>query len=169
MRHLPTLDEPTGVMLVDDHAVVREGYRRLLALETDIVVTGDYANVEEVLAALQVDAVSTQVLVMDLSMPGRDGMELLRRVRLWWPALQVLVFSMHDSPALVLKALRNGAMGYITKSSPPQDLVAAVRHAARGQMVLSSDVANVVGGHAGPQQAAQWRAATDDLQGLLAG
>ena len=145
MSALATVDEPIGVMLVDDHAVVREGYRRLLALETDIQVTGEFANVDEVLAALQADAVSTQVLVMDLSMPGRDGMELLRRVRLWWPALQVLVFSMHDSPALVLQALRTGAMGYITKSSPPQDLVAAVRHAAQGQMVLSSDVAGAVG------------------------
>ena len=145
MSALATVDEPIGVMLVDDHAVVREGYRRLLTLETDIQVTGEYANADEVLAALRADAVSTQVLVMDLSMPGRDGMELLRRVRLWWPALQVLVFSMHDSPALVLQALRTGAMGYITKSSPPQDLVAAVRHAAQGQMVLSSDVADALG------------------------
>lgn len=153
MSALATVDEPIGVMLVDDHAVVREGYRRLLALETDIHVTGEYANTDEVLAALQADAVSTQVLVMDLSMPGRDGLELLRRVRLWWPALQVLVFSMHDSPALVLQALRTGAMGYITKSSPPQDLVAAVRHAAQGQMVLSSDVADAVGHGCPPARA----------------
>lgn len=137
--------EPMGVMLVDDHAVVREGYRRLLALETDIVVTGEFASAAEVLQALQRDSVSTQVLVMDLSMPGRDGMDLLRRVRLWWPALRVLVFSMHDSPSLVVQALRLGAVGYITKGSPPEDLVAAVRHAAQGQTVLSADVAGAVG------------------------
>ena len=140
-----TVSEPIGVMLVDDHAVVREGYRRLLALETDIEVTAECTHADEVLQALQRDSVSTQVLVMDLSMPGRDGMDLLRRVRLWWPALRVLVFSMHDSPALVQQALRLGAMGYITKSSPPEDLVAAVRHAAEGQMVLSADVADAVG------------------------
>lgn len=134
-----------GVMLVDDHAVVREGYRRLLAMEVDIEVTAECGSADEALQALRCDSVSTQVLVMDLSMPGRDGMDLLRRVRLWWPALQVLVFSMHDSPALVMQALRLGAVGYITKSSPPEDLVAAVRHAAEGQLVLSADVAGVVG------------------------
>lgn len=145
MRPTAAAGETIGVMLVDDHAVVREGYRRLLALETDIEVTGEFAGAAEVLQALQQDAVSTQVLVMDLSMPGRDGMDLLRRVRLWWPALRVLVFSMHDSPALVVQALRLGAVGYITKSSPPEDLVAAVRHAAEGQTVLSADVAAAVG------------------------
>lgn len=155
--------EPIGVMLVDDHAVVREGYRRLLALETDIEVTGECSHAEEVLQALQRDSVSTQVLVMDLSMPGRDGMDLLRRVRLWWPALRVLVFSMHDSPALVVQALRLGAMGYITKSSPPEDLVAAVRHAAEGQMVLSADVASAVGGGGALNATQNWADPADDL------
>lgn len=163
MTQTATAGEPIGVMLVDDHAVVREGYRRLLALETDIEVTGEFASTAEALQALQRDAVSTQVLVVDISMPGRDGMDLLRRVRLWWPALKVLVFSMHDSPALVVQALRLGAMGYITKSSPPEDLVAAVRHAAEGQMVLSADVASSVGGQGALNTTQNWAGPADDL------
>ena len=132
------------VALVDDHAVVREGYRRLLALESDLQVCGEFADADAVYEALQRQTLVADVLVLDLSMPGRSTLDLLRRIQAHWPALRVLVFSMHDDPARVQQALRAGALGYITKSSPPEDLVAAVRHIARGQPVLSSDIA----GHA---------------------
>ena len=129
------------VMLVDDHAVVREGYRRLLALEPDLSVVAEHADADAAFEALQADPRSVDVLVLDLSMPGRSGLDLLRRASLRWPRLRVLVFSMHDNPAMVAQALRAGAVGFITKSSPPEDLVGAVRHAARGELVLSADVA----------------------------
>jgi DNA-binding NarL/FixJ family response regulator len=141
----PTLqDLPPAirVMLVDDHAVVREGYRRLLALEPDMRVVAEYPDADSAYEALQRQPGLAQVMVLDLSMPGRSGLDLLRRLSLRWPSLRVLVFTMHDSPAMVAQALRAGATGFVTKSSPPEDLVAAVRHAARGQTVLSADVAD---------------------------
>lgn len=133
---------PIRVALADDHAVVREGYRRLLTLEPDLSICGEFADADSVFTALQRGALQADVLVLDLSMPGRSALDLLRRIQAHWPTLRVLVFSMHEDPARVQQALRAGALGYITKSSPPEDLVAAVRHVARGQAVLSADIAS---------------------------
>jgi DNA-binding NarL/FixJ family response regulator len=131
-------------MLVDDHAVVREGYRRLLSLEPDMRVVAEAADADSAFVILQRQPTLVDVMVMDLSMPGRSGLDLLKRVHAHWPGLQVLVFSMHDGPAMVRQAMAAGAVGYVTKSSPPDDLVNAVRYAALGQTVLSSDVADAV-------------------------
>lgn len=143
LQELPTA---IRVMLVDDHAVVREGYRRLLALELDMQVVAEFPDADSAYEALQRVPGMAHVMVLDLSMPGRSGLDLLRRLSLRWPQLRVLVFTMHDSPAMVSQALRAGATGFVTKSSPPEDLVAAVRHAARGRLVLSSDVATKADG-----------------------
>lgn len=136
-------DGPVRVMLVDDHAVVRAGYRRLLADEPDLRVVAEHADADAAHAALLALPPGTvELLVLDLSMPGRSGLDLLRQVRQRWPALPVLVFSMHDSPALVAQALQAGAAGYVTKSSEPAALVAALRRVARGETgVLSPDIA----------------------------
>ena len=136
-------DGPVRVMLVDDHAVVRAGYRRLLADEPDLRVVAEHADADAAHAALLALPLGTvELLVLDLSMPGRSGLDLLRQVRQRWPALPVLVFSMHDSPALVAQALQAGAAGYVTKSSEPAALVAALRRVARGETgVLSPDIA----------------------------
>lgn len=132
------------IMLVDDHAVVREGYRRLLALEPDLQVVAECAEADSTYEWLQrhqdQHGLAIDVLVLDLSMPGRSGLDLLRRISLRWPRLRVLVFSMHDHPAMVSQALKGGATGFITKSSPPDELVAALRLVARGQTVLSADL-----------------------------
>lgn len=149
--------QPVQVMLVDDHAVVRTGYRRLLELEPDITVHSEHADADaayRALSALAAEAgepagggdvtLPVDVLVLDLSMPGRSGLDLLRRVTLRWPALRVLVFSMHDSPAMVGQALQSGAAGFVTKSSPPEQLVDAVRRVFGGQTVLSDDVAGAL-------------------------
>jgi DNA-binding NarL/FixJ family response regulator len=138
------------VMLVDDHAVVREGYRRLLGLEADIQVVAECASADAAYDHLASTAEPPRVLVLDLSMPGRSGLDLLRRIGLRWPQMRVLVFSMHDSAAMVSQALKAGAAGYVTKSSPPDDLVQAVRRVARGEHVVSSDVAESASGAAGP-------------------
>jgi len=127
-------------MLVDDHAVVREGYRRLVELEPDLRVLGEHADADAAYADLQQRAGDFQVVVLDLSMPGRSGIDLLRRVRARWPSLKVLVFSMHDSLTMVAQALRAGAAGFVTKSSAPEVLVAALRRVVDGHVVLSPDV-----------------------------
>jgi DNA-binding NarL/FixJ family response regulator len=138
------------VMLVDDHAVVREGYRRLLGLEDDIKVVAECANADEAYGRLAGAGDPPEVLVLDLSMPGRSGLDLLRRVSLRWPRLRILVFSMHDNAAMVVQVLKAGAAGYVTKSSPPDELVTAVRRVARGERVLSADVAAAASGASEP-------------------
>jgi len=138
------------VVLADDHAVVRTGYRRLLELEDDMDVVADFADSDAACAWFA--SHDADVLVLDLSMPGRGGLETLARVKARRPGLRVLVFSMHDSPAMVDQALRAGADGYLTKSSEPDALIDAVRRAARGEQPLSPDVASARA--AGVQEAA---------------
>jgi len=129
------------VMLADDHAVVREGYRRLLELEPGVVVVSECADGESVRAVLD-GGVAVDVLVLDLSMPGCGGLAVLRRARDAWPQVRVLVFTMHDSPAMVIQALQAGAAGFVTKNSAPHELIDAVRRVAGGERpVLSRDVA----------------------------
>lgn len=130
------------VALADDHAVVRAGYRRLLELESDIVVAAEYADSDAAYSALAAaNADPIDLLILDLSMPGRSGLDLLRRLAQRLPALRVLVFTMHDGAAMVQQCLRAGAVGFVTKSSAPEVLVDAVRRAAHGEVVLSPDVA----------------------------
>ena len=163
---------PLRVMLVDDHAVVRAGYRRLLDDEAGLRVVAECGDAESAYAALgPAAAASADVLVLDLSMPGRSGLDMLRRARLRWPRLRVLVFSMHDSPAMVAQALAAGAAGFITKSSEPALLVAALRRVAAGEeAVLSPDIAGAAQapGAAPPHQALSARE-FEVLRGLAEG
>lgn len=163
---------PLRVMLVDDHAVVRAGYRRLLDDEAGLRVVAEFGDAESAYAALGPAAAATaDVLVLDLSMPGRSGLDMLRRARLRWPRLRVLVFSMHDSPAMVAQALAAGAAGFITKSSEPALLVAALRRVAAGEeAVLSPDIAGAAQapGAAPPHQALSARE-FEVLRGLVEG
>ena len=135
------------VVLADDHAVVRTGYRRLLELEDDMEVVADFGDSDAACAWFA--SHEADVLVLDLSMPGRGGLETLARVKARQPGLRVLVFSMHDSPAMVCQALQAGADGYLTKSSEPDALIDAVRKAARGERPLSPDVASALVAGAG--------------------
>lgn len=137
---------PARVMLVDDHAIVREGYRRLLEVEPGIEVLSEHADAESAQQALAtLPGVDGVVVVMDLSMPGRGGLDMTRRIAVRWPTVRVLVFSMHDHPAMVTRALAAGAAGYVTKTTAPDVLVHAVRRVAAGETgVLSDDVADAL-------------------------
>ena len=126
------------IVLVDDHAVVRAGYRRFLEQEPGYSVIGEAASGEEAYALLQ--RISPDIVLLDLSMPGLGGLSSLRRFKLRWPLLPVLVFSMHDTVAFATHALRAGANGYVTKGSDPQLMVDAVRSVLGGGVALSPDV-----------------------------
>lgn len=128
------------VRLVDDHALVLAGYARLLALEPDCHVVGQHATADDAYNALLAESGSTDVLMLDLSMPGKSGLELLRRTHQRWPALRQLVCTMHDSPVMVQQALLAGADGVITKASDPALLPEALRAVARGCRWLSPDI-----------------------------
>lgn len=127
------------VMLADDHAVVRAGYRFLLENVQDIEVVAEASSGEDALA--QFSEVKPDVLVIDLTMPGIGGMEAIRQLRRTQPDARILVFSMHENAALVEHALQEGAAGYISKNSPPDTLVAAVRRIAAGNVYIDSELA----------------------------
>lgn len=126
------------IAIADDHAVVRTGYRRLLELEPGLQVVAEFGDGESAYQWLcQHEA---DILILDLSMPGRGGLATLQRLHQRVPKLKVLIFTMHDSATLATQALKAGACGYLTKSSPPESLVEAVQQAAAGERPLSADM-----------------------------
>lgn len=118
------------VLLADDHTLVREGLRRLLAAEPDIAIAAEAADGDAALAAAR--ARELDVAIVDLSMPGVSGLELVRRLKAAKPALRVLVVSMHGERQYAARALRAGASGYLTKEAAPEQLVRAIRRVATG-------------------------------------
>lgn len=129
----------TNVLLVDDHAVVREGYRRLLEGDPQIKVIGEAAGAAEALAAFR--ALAPAVVVMDITLPGESGIEVMRRMLAHDAAARVLIFSMHEDAIFVRHALQSGALGYVTKSSAPNELVDAIRTVAAGGRYVSAAIA----------------------------
>ena len=127
------------VMLTDDHAVVRAGYRFLLENVEDIEVVAEAASGEDALAKYA--QVNPDVLVIDLTMPGIGGLEAIRQLRALHPDARILVFSMHENSALVEHALQAGVSGYISKNSSPDSLVTAVRRIAAGNIYIDSELA----------------------------
>ncbi|SEQ19619.1 two component transcriptional regulator, LuxR family [Solimonas aquatica] len=129
------------VMLVDDHSIVRSGFRRLLE-QHEIEVVAEAGSGEQGYALFQSER--PDVVVLDLSMPGMSGLELLRRILAREALARVLVFSMHEEAALADRAMQLGARAYISKSSAPEVLVRAVLEVAAGRQFLSPDVAQSV-------------------------
>jgi DNA-binding NarL/FixJ family response regulator len=127
------------VLIADDHALVREGLRRILAADAAFQVVGEAKDGHEALAAVR--AGGFDVLLLDLSMPGRSGIELVKQVKSESPGLKVLVLSMHDEDQYAVRAIRAGASGYLTKDSATMQLVAAIRKAAAGGLYITPAVA----------------------------
>jgi DNA-binding NarL/FixJ family response regulator len=130
------------VLLVDDHAIVRAGFRRLLEQTPDILVAAEAASGEE--AYEKYAACRPDVTVMDLSMPGAGGLAAIQRILARHPGARVLVYSMHESPAFAVQAMRSGAAGYVTKASAPDLLVEAVREVSARGSYLSTDIARKI-------------------------
>jgi two-component system invasion response regulator UvrY len=127
-----------SVLLVDDHAVVREGYRRLLERDDSLVVVGEAATAAE---AIRCDEeLQPDVVVLDIALPGVSGIEILRRIIARRPDACVLMFSMYQDGIYASRAINAGARGYLSKASAPDLLVDAVRCVAAGERYLSSDV-----------------------------
>jgi DNA-binding NarL/FixJ family response regulator len=130
------------VLLVDDHAVVRAGYKRYLELDTQIEVVGEAENGE--LAYALLSELTADVIVMDLSMPGRGGLESIRHILQRYPEQRILVFTMHENPALAAQALRAGAKGYLTKSVSPDLIVDAIHQIMQGGQPIDADLAAAI-------------------------
>lgn len=127
-----------SVLLVDDHAVVREGYRRLLESDGQLRVVGEASNSAEALSRDR--ELAPDVIVLDIALPGVSGIETLRRITARRPAARVLMFSMYQDAIYASRAFKAGALGYVSKSSAPELLIEAVRAVADGRQYVSPDV-----------------------------
>jgi len=136
---------PVTVLLVDDHAVVREGYRRLLERQGDIAVIGEAADAAAAYRLFRER--SPQIVVMDITLPGVSGIEAMRRMLVHQPELRVLIFSMHEDLIFARRALQAGAWGYVTKASAPDVLVQAVHALAGGRRYISPPLAEELALH----------------------
>ncbi len=132
----------TKVLIADDHAIVREGVRMILAKEPDIEVVGEAEDGRQALDL--VEQRRPNVVIMDLSMPGMGGIEATKKVKEQHPGVNVLALTMHEDESYVFQLLRAGASGYVLKRAAAQDLVQAVRAAAKGEAFLYPSVARKV-------------------------
>ncbi len=135
---MPHTAPPITLMLVDDHAVVRAGYKRYLELDPRLLVVEEASTGEEAYERLQ--AREVDVVVMDLSMPGQGGFESLRRILARFPKQKVLIFSMHENVAIARQALQLGASGYLTKSMQPDEIVAAIHAVISGKQPVAASL-----------------------------
>lgn len=133
------MTERITVLIVDDHAVVRQGVQAFLSAQPDLAVVGAAASGEEALRL--VADVAPDVVLVDLVMPGLDGVETTRRLRQLSPRTQVLVLTSYDRDEHIFPAIRAGALSYLLKEIGPEELADAVRRAARGEAVLHPRVA----------------------------
>ena len=127
------------IMVVDDHAIVREGLKQILSDVSDMAVLAEAGNGQEALDKIRRGAYD--VILMDISMPGRSGLEILKDIRNEHPKLPVLILSMHPEEQYAIRALKAGAAGYLNKASAPDELIGAIRKVSAGRKYVSPSVA----------------------------
>lgn len=125
--------------MADDHAILREGLKQLFAWVGDINVAGEAINGEQVIEQLAVGVFD--ILLLDMSMPGLSGIDLITHIRLSKIKLPILVLTMHNDPQIAQKAMQAGASGYITKDSDPEHLLEAIREVSKGGSYLAPSLA----------------------------
>lgn len=133
---------PCTILLVDDHAIVREGYRALLGKQNGLEVVAEAADGAQ--AYQRFKDFAPDLVIMDLSMPGQGGLTAISHIRQLDPAARILVFSMHENPLFALQAMHAGALGYVTKCSPADVLLQAIHEIQAGRRTLSSDIAQAI-------------------------
>lgn len=135
------------ILIADDHAIVREGLKQIVADTSDMVVAGEAADGQEVLE--QVRKEDWDLILLDISMPGRGGIDTLKELKIEKPNLPVLVLSMHPEEQYAVRALKAGASGYLTKESAPEQLIGAIRKVSQGGKYISADLAESLAFHVG--------------------
>ena len=150
------------IVIADDHVMVREGLKQLLSHEADLAVVSEAGDGHGVLQAIR--EVECDVLMLDMSMPGKSGVELLKQVKAEKPRLRVLVLSMHQEHQYAVRAIRAGASGYLTKDNASAQLVAAIRKVAAGGAFITADVAEQLALGAMPNAEALPHAALSDRE-----
>lgn len=127
------------ILVADDHAVVRQGVKQILADVKDMTVKDEAQNGTETLK--KITDQDFDVVLLDISMPGRSGLEVLEDIKAQYPKLPVLILSMHPEEQYAVRALKAGASGYLTKASAPQELIGAIRKAAGGGKYVTASLA----------------------------
>ncbi|MDA8432186.1 MAG: response regulator transcription factor [Nitrospiraceae bacterium] len=127
------------ILVADDHRIVREGLKQILAENPDMTVTDEASNGQEVLTKIR--KTECDVVLLDISMPGRSGLDILKQLKTERPRLSVLVLSMYSEEQYAMRALRAGAAGYMTKESAPDELIDAIRKVSTGRKYISPSVA----------------------------
>lgn len=130
------------VLIADDHAIVRQGLKQILSDATDLSLAGEASNGHEVLQQIRTE--QWDVVLMDISMPGKNGIETLKQIREEQPRLPVLIFSMYPEDQYAVRLIRAGASGYLTKDSPPEQLLMAIRTLSQGKKFISPAVAELL-------------------------
>lgn len=138
------MPEPIRILIADDHEVVREGLRLILEAEDDFAVVGEAADGREAIELVRQH--QPQVVLMDLRMPGMDGLTAIKQLRQQWPDLNIVILTTYNEDALMIEGLRSGARSYLLKDTKRQVLFDTLRAAARGEALLRPDVmARVLG------------------------
>lgn len=133
------------VVIADDHTMVRHGLRRVLSAEPDVQVVAEASTGQQVLDIVRDDHVD--VVVLDITMPGRNGLEILKELRKSFPKVAVIMLSMHPKDQYGVRVIKAGAAAYISKESAPEELVNALRIAARGEKYITPDLAELLARH----------------------
>jgi two-component system invasion response regulator UvrY len=131
-----------NVVIADDHTMVRHGLKQILDAESEIAVVGEAQSGDEVLDLVRGQTVD--VIVLDITMPGKNGLETLKELRRIKPEISVIVLSMHPKDQYAVRVLKAGAAGYISKESAPDELVSAIRKASLGEKYIGPDVAELL-------------------------
>jgi two-component system invasion response regulator UvrY len=137
-----------GVFIADDHPVVRQGIRQIVAATEDITVVDEATTGHETLQRLS--DVQCDLVLLDLSLPDIDGLDLLKQLKREYPQRPILILTMHSEDQFALRALKAGASGYLTKESAPAELVGAVRKVVAGGRYISQRMAESLAAHLGP-------------------
>ena len=135
------------IIIADDHAVVRQGVKQILAAEADMRLVGEARNFEETLEVTH--RLAWDVLILDYSMPGGNGLQVLKKIKHAYPRRPVLILSMHPEDVIAVSALRAGAAGYVSKESASEELTVAVRKAVSGKKYVSASLAEKLAGELG--------------------
>ena len=136
------------VLVVDDHAIIRDGLKKILADTDDLEVTGEAANGNQALEKIRER--NWSLVILDLSMPGRSGIELIKLMKAERPKLPILIFSMHPEEQYAVRVIRAGASGYLSKEEDSDHFLPAIRRVAMGGMFISPKVAELLAADASP-------------------
>jgi len=134
-----TMNNKIKILIADDHAIVREGLKQIVAEEKDMIVSGEAENASSLMSLLEKD--NWSIVVLDINMPGKSGLEALKDIKHLYPDLPVLILSMFSEDQYGLRAIKAGASGYLKKVSAPTELVTAIRKIVSGRKYINPDLA----------------------------